>query len=159
MTMRGRPAAPLEKALARGSDGAEARAARAPTRVEGAPKPPSWLTPDGLECWIRVSELLFARGQLSLESGPSLTALCQCYAEWVELARDLNQNGRTYKKFDGVDNVQKPRPEVAIFADTDRRFKGWLNEFGLTDATRGKVVGSPAVPPPGDDPLAAYGLQ
>ena len=160
MSARGRPAAPLEQALARGTEGAEKRAATAPRRVEGAPVPPTWLDADALDCWIRVSQLLFARGQLSLESGPSLTALCQCYSEWVSLARLIAEKGRTYDTVSGEDIIIRARPEVAMFADADRRFKGWLNEFGLSDATRGKVVGAPAVAGADPaDPLAAYGLQ
>lgn len=162
MTLRGRPAAPLEVARARGTDGAVEREAAAPPRVEGSPNPPSYLNADGLDCWIRVSQLLFARGQLSLESGPSLANLCQCYSEYVALVRIIDKEGRTYIKSDGMDRVIKARPEVAMLADADRRFRSWLNEFGLTDATRGKVVGSPAVATPAgksSDPLARYGLQ
>lgn len=159
MTTRGRPTAPLEKAVARGTEGAEARAAMAPRRIEGVPNPPGWFDADALDCWIRVSQLLFARGQLSLESEPSLIALCQCYSDWVNLAKKIRTMGMTQTVFNGESSKEAARPEVAIFADVDRRFKGWLNEFGLTDASRGKVVGSPPIPSDGNDPLSAYGLQ
>ena len=160
MTGRGRPAAPLETALARGSEGARDRAASAPPRVEGVPNPPAWFTPDALTCWIRMCDLLFARGQLTRESETSLIALCVCYSDWVELVQDIQINGRTtvtYTQGGGAKDVV--RPEVTVFSDTDRRLRGWLTEFGLTDATRGKVGGTPSAPTGGDDPLAAYGLQ
>ena len=103
--------------------------------------------------------ILAARGQLSMESGPSLIALCQCYGEWVHLARDIRKNGRSFMTYSVTgDEVEKGRPQVGMLADADRRFKAWLSEFGLTDASRGKV---PASPPgeDGDDPLKSYGLH
>jgi len=34
----------------------------------------------------------------------------------------------------------RTRPEVAVIADADRRFKSYLVEFGLSPAARSKVV-------------------
>lgn len=120
------------------------------------------------ECWERTSGLLFQRGQLSADGQMALIALCQCYAEWVELVEDLRVNGRFQKVLtkagSGVEDeddgayMERARPSLAAFQDCDRRLKGWLIEFGLTDASRGKVSGKPSAPE-GDDPLAKYGLN
>lgn len=168
--MRGRRAETLETKVAKGARDAKKMAATAPARVESVPKPPRWLKGHGKTCWKRLSDLLFMRGQLSADSEVSLLALCQCYAEWVDLAEDIRLNGRFQKvktkaaavsKEEGdAAYLERVRPVVAAFQDCDRRLKGWLIEFGLTDASRGKVTGSgPKDPADEDDPLAAYGLQ
>lgn len=107
-----------------------------------------------------VCALLLARGQLSQDSGPSLVALCQCYGEWVALAREIRSDGRTYWTMTAAgESIEKAKPQVGMLADADRRFKAWLTEFGLTDASRGKASGSAPVDPSAKDPLAAYGLH
>lgn len=131
-----------------------------PARVEGRPTQPQWLDGHALACWQRVSDLLFMRGQLSAESELSLSALAHCYAEWMELAEDLKKNGRFQMVATAAGNeTERARPAVAAFQDCDRRLKGWLIEFGLTDASRAKVAGSGAQTPDEDDPLARYGLN
>lgn len=142
-------------------DAAGLRGGDVPTRVVGVPNPPEWFGSDELTCWLDMCMLLEPRGQLSMDSRPSLIALCQCYAEWVSLVREIKVHGRTYWTTTTVgENVEKARPQVAMLADADRRFKAWLTEFGLTDASRGKANGAPpGEGPKADDPLAAYGLH
>lgn len=162
----GRRPQPLEKRAAKGNP-TRRPMPNAPTRVEGQIDPPAELTGIALDCWVRLSQVLTARGQLSLDSYWSLIALCECFAEWEELRRDIRDHGRTQKvKTKGAAKsrsklavMERQRPQVAMFQDADRRLKGWLIEFGLTDASRGKVGGTE--PPQGNsaDPLAAYGLN
>jgi P27 family predicted phage terminase small subunit len=114
-----------------------------------------------LECWERVSHLLFSRGQLTQDSEVSLIALCQVYAEWTELREDIAKNGRFHTtKSEKTGEMERLRPAVRIFSDCDKRLRAWLIEFGLTDASRAKV--SAFKPPQGDagtDPLGRYGLN
>jgi P27 family predicted phage terminase small subunit len=141
----------------------------APARVAVQPEAPAWLVGHAKDCWDRTGGLLFARGQFSADSEMSLIALCQCYAEWVELAEDIRVNGRFQKvrtkagagaEDDEASYMERVRPAVAAFQDCDRRLKGWLVEFGLTDASRGKVSTAGGEDPAADDdPLARYGLN
>lgn len=154
---------PLERRIGKGNTQRRPLPANAPERVPGAPLPPDWLEGHGLTCWRTTSALLTERGQLSAESAIPLLALCTTYAEWVELAKDIRDNGRyqRVKTKAGADGegeaayMERVRPAVAAFQDCDRRLKGWLIEFGLTDASRGKVASAP--PADGDDPLEPYG--
>lgn len=151
----GRPARPLEQALARGTEGAKERARTAPARVKGDPTPPAWLDEHGLAMWMRACHVLEQRGQLSLESATPLEALCRCYSDWMRLSETLRDEGFSYRATSVAGElIIRARPEAAMFADTDRRLRNWLCEFGLTDATRGKVEGSGA--PVDDDPLSKY---
>jgi len=156
---------PLEKRLAKGNTSGRPLPESPPARVDGVPDAPAWLTGHAVTAWHRIGGLLARRGQLSLDTEPSLIALCVTWAEWVELADDLQRNGRfqrvrTKVGADGKRGsfIERVRPAVAAFADADRRLKGWLVEFGLTDASRGKVEIKPA-PPADNDPLKRYGLQ
>lgn len=142
---------------------------KAPARVYGAPPPPRHFRGYALQAWRDFSKILRARGQLSKESGIALEALCACFAEWHELADDIRKHGRfqTVAVASSGAKVERPRPAVAALRDADRRLKGWLIEFGLTDASRGKVhTGGFSVPdetrdeePLDDDPIARYGLN
>jgi P27 family predicted phage terminase small subunit len=123
------------------------------------PSAPKRFAGHALEFWNEHAALLKERGQLTRDSRASLEALCECYAEWRELQEDLATNGRFQKVKTGSDDtMERARPALAAYQDADRRLKGWLIEFGLTDASRGKVSAEPPQDD-SDDPLAAYGLN
>lgn len=167
--MAGRRPAPPEVRKAKGSD-KRTPASDPPNRVAGIPKPPAHFAGFALECWNEYAELLRKRGQLSKESRVALQALCECYCEWRELGDDLKTHGRFQKVpiQSGQGEMERVRPALAAYQDADRRLKGWLIEFGLTDASRGKVhAGGFKLPekgegepePAADDPVARYGLN
>lgn len=158
---------PLETRITKGNPGRRPLPDAPPERVDTEPQPPDWMDGHALWFWKRTSGLLFLRGQLTADGEASLVALCQCYAEWMELNEDLRVNGRFQKvktkagagdDDDEASYMERARPALSAFQDCDRRLKGWLIEFGLTDASRGKVSGK-ASAPDGDDPLAKYGLN
>lgn len=87
-------------------------------------------------------------GVLSEADGAALERLCDCYAEILECRELIAAGGRTYHSEsravdeDGksvVKHLIKAHPAVAMLADADRRFKGYLIEFGLTPSARSKV--------------------
>lgn len=156
---------PLERRIGKGNPQRRPMPKNAPERVSEAPEAPSWLDGHALDCWHRVGALLIKRGQWSADSEVSLTALCTTFGEWVELAQDIKANGRFQtvrtRAGAGTDDeagyMERVRPAVAAFQDADRRLKGWLVEFGLTDASRGKVQAEPSSEV--DSVLERYGLQ
>lgn len=158
--MAGKRPEPIEKRLAKGNTQRRPVPENVPARVEGMPKRPDWLSGPALECWERVTHLLFARGQLTADSELPLQALCQTYAEWVGLRDDLEANGRFQKvRTQSGAEMERVRPAVTAFQDADRRLKGWLIEFGLTDASRAKVAAIRPPEGPQEDPLGRYGLN
>lgn len=159
MPGKGFPPAPLETQLARGSKGAKQAEKAAPPRVNGVPVPPLPLSEQAMICWVSVSGLLFARGQLTLDSALSLTALCECYAQWVDLMYAVRRDGYTEEQYTITGSKTVVSASLKAFTTVDARFRAWLVEFGLTDASRGKVAGG--VPPTdgADDPLSVYGLH
>jgi P27 family predicted phage terminase small subunit len=158
---------PREVKAAKGTLRANREPKAVPTRVAGIPNPPSTLSAEARTCWQRVTKLLAKRGQLSADSYWQLVAFCECWAEWMVLQADIREHGRTQKvktkagsEEDGeAGYMERQRPQVAMLQDADRRLKGWLIEFGLTDASRGKVSATPPDDGEETDPLAAYGLN
>lgn len=139
-----------------------------PARVSGVPKPPRGMKGHALTHWHEMIELLARRHQLTLDSGPSLAALCDVYAERRNLAAVLERQGRVQRvKATNGAMVTKAHPLVRAYQDADRRYRAWLAEFGLTDASRSKVNAvaiRPAAndepePPAGNEPGARYGLN
>ena len=58
----------------------------------------------------------------------------------LELQTLVDRDGLTYSTTSTAgETVIKGNPAVAMLADADRRFKGYLVEFGLTPAARSKV--------------------
>jgi P27 family predicted phage terminase small subunit len=160
--MAGRRQIPVERRLANSKitkAEAEALLRNMPPRIEGTPEPPAWMSGYALEGFRRFSNILFQRNQLSIETETSLIAMAQCYGDWVDLAKDLRDNG--YIQVVTTENgpIERTRPTTAAFADADRRLKAWLTEFGLTDASRGKVTAGEAGAAEEDDPLARYNLN
>lgn len=126
-----------------------------PPRVSGVPKAPGHLKGDALNCWNRVTDLLMKRHQLTLDSLESLVCLAETYGDRAKLRRVIERKGWTMEVTTTVGaTVERARPEVAMYQDADRRLRAWLIEFGLTDASRGKVN---AVAPRG--PLPETGKQ
>ena len=160
--MKGRKAEPIERRIAKGTVPLAPALNLPPSRVEGVPTPPPWLMEDAQAViyWQHYSDLLFRRGQLTQDSETALVALVNCTCEWVRLARFIRESGYSQQKVTQSGDVYTAAlPEASVFAECDRRLRSWLAEFGLTDASRGKVgIGAPPGAG-GDDPLSAYGLQ
>lgn len=158
--MAGRRAQPIEKRVGKGNPTRRPIPKDVPARVSGEPKPPKGLAGHALECWKEYAGILKARGQWSRDSRLSFTALCEVYAEWRELADDLKKNGRFQTcgtKAGGT--MERARPALSAFQDADRRLRAWLIEFGLTDASRAKVSGTPEEETDEENPLKEFGLH
>jgi len=131
---------PTEVKAARGTLRPGREAKNPPPRLHGVPKAPASLKGEGLKFWNLMIKILAMRHQLGLDSAPALTALCECYHHRAEFAAVLERDGhfQTVTTTKG-DRVQKPHPAAAAWKDADSRYRGWLLEFGLTDASRGRV--------------------
>lgn len=165
---------PLEVKEGKGTVRKSRVAKTPPARVPGTVVAPKGLPEDALTCWESMTELLRMRGQLTLDSVPALERLCRTYAECRELERVLEKEGRFQRvKTQSGSYMKRAHPAMALLADADRRYRGWLTEFGLTDASRGKVQADPARAPGAqpdkgrkprkpagpENPAARYGLN
>lgn len=131
---------PTELKASRGTLRPGREAKQPPPRLHGIPKPPVDLKGPARDFWMLICKLLTSRHQLGLDSAPALKALCEVYQERVELAEILATEGRLqWVTTTKGDRIRRPHPASAMFRDADARYRSWLGEFGLTDASRGKV--------------------
>ena len=104
------------------------------------PSCPAHLSDAGKVAWSHLSVMLDRIGVLTEADAYALERACACYAELLELQTLVDRDGMTYSTTSTAgETVIKGNPAVAMLADADRRFKGYLVEFGLTPAARSKV--------------------
>lgn len=127
----------------------------APVRKYSDPGMPSDLSPSEQRHWHIFADLLRDRGQLAIDSGPSLRKFAEIAAEDERLNLDVREHGMVvtlYERRDPSDPTspmvvfqQTIRAEYKLLREVRRDYERWLCHFGLTDATRGKVSANPAV--------------
>jgi P27 family predicted phage terminase small subunit len=136
---------------------------------------PAHVTDGARETWGYVTAILDDMGLLTKADSLALEALCEALNDLRDaraaLARPIigrrtdKETGleiewviaeageRRYVSF-GKDGVMvRPRPEMAMIADADRRIKAWLAEFGLTPSARSRVKTEAQAE---EDPSACY---
>lgn len=146
--MAGRRPKPTHLKVVQGNPGRRPLNDKEPEPPKGIPAPPAGLSDVASKVWGEMSALLNRMGVLTVADTLALERLCECYAEIAECRAVLRESGRTYETIsygggtgeDAVHNtMHRARPEVAMLADADRRFKSYLVEFGLTPAARSKI--------------------
>ena len=106
----------------------------------GCPLPPDHVIGKAREYWLSIGPILEQMGTVTMADALAVERLSSCYAELVTLDEDIRINGLT-QKTETVSGamLERQRPQVAMRADADRRFKMYLVEFGLTPASRSGV--------------------
>lgn len=144
--MAGRRPKPTHLKVVSGNPGKRALNKREPKPKKVIPSCPDHLGAAGMVAWGKLCVLLDRMGVLTEADALALERLCDCYAEILECRELIQRDGRTYsstsaakKEGDEPQFLMKANPAVAMLADADRRFKGYLVEFGLTPAARSKV--------------------
>jgi P27 family predicted phage terminase small subunit len=153
--MRGRKRQPTQLKLVKGNPGKRPLNEREPKPRRVIPSPPAHLTDEARVHWGRFSLLLDRMGVLTEADAAALEQVCLLYQEMIELRQVVREKGRFYVTTNKDDNEMiRPHPAVAMVADCDRRFRGYLAEFGLTPAARSRVVGE--MDGVSSDPAEAY---
>ena len=155
--MPGPPKNPSSLRVLRGSPGKRPVNKNEPLGTRGVPKCPAWLTAPARKAWKEMGALLDGMRVINLEDKVALELLCHTYSIWLRANKVINRRGKegglTYKCKTEHGERFLARPEVAIEADSWRRIKSMLGEFGLTPAARTKVKASPGAK---DGPLNEF---
>ncbi len=114
------------------------------------------LTKRGQKHWPAVRAVL---RQLPVTAASDMIAvqrLTEAYAQVLDFQDQLDTEGRVYKALTEHGYSLRDHPLVGQLEDSERRLRMYMNEFGLTPASRSKVKGD------GDgehkDPLDNLGL-
>lgn len=111
-----------------------------PKKHADPPVAPEHLDDDARRAWDTLAPMLVRLGVLTEADHFALERLAECYSEVREHRAELKEIGHTYETVSATGGVMhRRRPEAVLLADADRRFKGYLVEFGLTPAARSKV--------------------
>lgn len=138
--MKGRRPTPTHLRLVRGNPGKRPVNPAEPTPKKGVSAAPKHLTGAAKAAWLRFSEHLAAMGVLTDADSAALERVSALYAEILLLGAALATHGHVYETVTETGStIFRPRPEVAMLADADRRFRAYLVEFGLTPAARSRV--------------------
>ena len=149
--MAGRRPTPTSLKLVKGNPGRRKLNEKEPQPAKNIPSPPAHMSDEAKVAWGRLTVLLDRMGVLTEADTYALERLAECYSEILDCQAIIREHGRTYETEsygggtgdDAVHNtMHRPRPEVGMLADADRRFKSYLVEFGLTPAARTKVQAS-----------------
>jgi P27 family predicted phage terminase small subunit len=155
MPTSGRKPSPTHLKLVRGTARRDRiNQAEAKPRM-GALTPPAHLSARAKAAWKAVAPKLQRLGLLTELDNWALAAACEAYADLAAARAALKAagGGLTYESATPTGVIVRPRPELRMISDADRRFRQWLTEFGLTPAARSRVT---ADPPREEDPAEAF---
>jgi len=150
--MRGRPPKPTILKVIAGTARPSRINAAEPRPAPAGPDAPDSLSDCARKHWDRLSAMLSAMRLLTQADGEALAALCEALKDGETARASLalpavDGSGRklcaagalTYVTEGKAGPMIRPRPELAIIADADRRVAMWLSRFGLTPADRARV--------------------
>lgn len=120
------------------------------------PSPPDHLADVAKVAWGRMTVILDRMGVLTEADVFALERMTDVYAEILHHRERLKAEGWTQVVETGAGSQMiRANPSAALLADADRRFKGYLIEFGLTPAARTRVNASGEADK-GEDKAAQY---
>lgn len=108
------------------------------------PDAPAGMGARALSVWSIVAPMLVKYGVLTELDGYALEQCCESYVHLCECREALRQRrALAYETVSEGGVMHRPYPEIRMVADADRRFRGWLSEFGMTPSSRSKVQVKP----------------
>ena len=139
MATRGRKPKPTALKLLEGNPGKRPLNANEPIPPQGEVKCPSWLLPEAKKEWTRLAPAMESMGILTLADEKAFAGYCQAYARWKEAEEFITQHGSIFKTPSGY--VQQV-PQVSIAQQNLKIMQSFCSEFGLTPATRARIIAS-----------------
>ncbi len=137
---RGRKPTPKKLKDLRGNPGKRAINHDEPEVEEGIPDPPEGLSEKAQYQWSRIVPILQRMGVLFITDFIALALLCDALADWFEAVDFLQGSSNVIADGDSL----KVNPYYRVKTDAEARIRSWASEFGLTPASRTKIVVSKA---------------
>ena len=152
MAIRGRKPKPTALKLLEGNPGKRPINEHEPVPPKGTVKCPTWLEPEAKKEWKRLAPSLEAMGVLTQADLTAFAGYCQAYARWKEAEEFISQHGSIFQTPSGY--VQQV-PQVSIAQQNLKIMQSFCSEFGLTPATRARIIANGGGKDDGssDDPM------
>jgi P27 family predicted phage terminase small subunit len=128
--------------LLQGNPGKRPLNANEPKPKAGVPRCPDWLDDEAKLCWKRTSALLKNLGVITVIDGDALAVYCETWSHWKRTVIFLQKNGDVYTVKDAENKVKyvAQLPQVAIARNLLAALNRYQQEFGLTPASRSRLV-------------------
>lgn len=141
MGRRGPPPKPTNLRVLQGNPGKRPISPREPKPRKTAPRCPEWLSDEAKKVWRRTVPELKALGVLTTIDGDALAGYCATYAQWKEATVFIDKHGMAYPLRDGEGRVKcmQQFPQVAVARGALFLLKAFMQEFGLTPASRSRI--------------------
>lgn len=137
MATRGRKPKPTALKVLEGNPGKRKLNDREPVPPKGDVRCLSWLMPEAKKEWKRLAPSLETMGVLTMADLTAFAGYCQAFARWKEAEEFITQHGSIFKTPSGY--VQQV-PQVSIAQQNLKIMQSFCTEFGLTPATRARII-------------------
>ena len=136
MGRRGFAPEPTVLKVIKGNPGKRPLNVREPKPKPIKPTCPAWLDAEAKREWKRIVPELDSLGLLGKIDRAALAGYCECWSQWQQASRILQEKGLTFKTPSGY---MQQRPEVSIAQKSLSLLKGFCQEFGLTPSARSRI--------------------
>ena len=152
MAMAGRKPKPTALKVLEGDRGKGRRPLNEhePIPPRGAIRCPAWLEAEAKKEWKRLAPSLEAMGILTAVDITAFAGYCQAYARWKEAEEFISKHGSIFQTPSGY--VQQV-PQVSIAQQNLKIMQSFCSEFGLTPATRSRIIAGSGSESDADDPM------
>lgn len=148
MAMRGRKPTPTAIKELEGNPGKRTLNTREPKPVKKAPACPKWLEPEAKKEWRRLAHQMEQLGILTEIDRDSFAEYCQAYARWKEAEEFITQHGTIVRTPSGY---WQQVPQVSISQTYMKIMNRIAEQFGLTPASRSRIVADTGGGAPADE--------
>ena len=152
MATRGRKPKPTALKVLEGNPGKRPLNEHEPVPPKVQLKCPDWLLPEAKKEWKRLAPALEAMGVLTMADLMAFAGYCQAYARWREAEEFISQHGSIFKTPSGY--VQQV-PQVSIAQQNLKIMQSFCSDFGLTPATRSRIIAAGGDSENAEDPMEA----
>ena len=150
MATRGRKPKPTALKALEGNPGKRPLNEHEPVPPKGAIRCPAWLEAEAKKEWKRLAPSLEAMGVLTAVDITAFAGYCQAYARWKEAEEFISKHGSIFQTTSGY--VQQV-PQVSIAQQNLKIMQSFCSEFGLTPATRSRIIAGSGGDGEADDPM------
>ena len=153
----GRPPLPTKVKLLRGTLRQHRRNPAEPMPSPGAPSRPATLPVQARPAWRWLVRLLTSMRVITKADGPVLVLAACRLGDYLELRRDVDTHGLTYKTTTTTGSTMyRQRPEVPLMTAAWRDAMQALVQLGLTPSARSRVGKVPSHPDTPEGELEAF---
>ena len=150
MATRGRKPKPTALKVLEGNPGKRPLNEHEPVPPKSAIRCPAWLEAEAKKEWKRLAPALEAMGILTTVDISAFAGYCQAYARWKEAEEFISKHGSIFQTPSGY--VQQV-PQVSIAQQNLKIMQSFCSEFGLTPATRSRIIAGSGSESDADDPM------